>query len=290
MMLLISVLILTSCTKTEEGQEATDDEPEPITVAVSILPQKTFVEHIAGDLVDTVVMVPPGQSPSSYEPTASQLMELSNAEVYFTIGVPFEQAFIPIIKKNLPDLPLVATDSSTQKRTFTVSHTQEEEEAGSIDPHIWMSPVSVIAQAQIMTEKLSELDPQHADIYTAGMQAFEKELLDLDAELTAALAPLKGSTLLVYHPAFGYFADRYGLVQKAVEVGGKEPTPKQIEALIRMAREDGISIIFVQPEFSKKSAKVIADAIGGKVITIAALDENYIENLRHIAQVLQENQ
>lgn len=290
MMLLISVLILTSCTKTEEGQESTDDESKPITVAVSILPQKTFVEHIAGDLVNIVVMVPPGQSPSSYEPTASQLIELSNAEVYFTIGVPFEQAFIPIIKKNLPDLPLVATDSSTQKRTFVASHTQEEEDEGSIDPHIWMSPVSVIAQAQIMTEKLSELDPLHADIYTAGMQAFEKELLDLDAELTAALAPLKGSTLLVYHPAFGYFADRYGLVQKAVEVGGKEPTPKQIEALIRMAREDDISIIFVQPEFSKKSAKVIADAIGGKVITIASLDENYIENLRHIAQVLQENQ
>ncbi|MCF7933339.1 MAG: zinc ABC transporter substrate-binding protein [Spirochaetia bacterium] len=301
LMLLILVLPLTSCTR-EPEQISHDDR---ITVAVSILPQKTFVQKIAGDRAEVIVLVPPGQSPSTYEPTTRQLQELSRSTVYFSIGVPFEEAFMPVIERNLPDLKIVATDATTEKRRFLTTHIDDidddhadddhaDEEAeddhdhSGIDPHIWMSPIAVIEQSRIMTEALIEADPRHEKDYRDGFTAYEQELRALDEELAQALAPIRGATILVYHPAFGYFADRYGLIQKAVEVGGKEPTPREIESLIAMAKSDEVPIVFVQPEFNKKTAQVIADAIGAKVITIASLDEQYSENLRHIAQVLNE--
>ncbi|MGM0431094.1 MAG: metal ABC transporter solute-binding protein, Zn/Mn family [Spirochaetota bacterium] len=291
--ILLTVLVagvMTACSKEESTPET--EKTAAVSVAVSILPQKTFIEKIAGDLAEVVVMVPPDQNPSNYEPTTHQLQQLSRADVYFTIGVPFEQSFVPLLKENLPDLTIVPTDTRTQKRRFRTSHLHDEDEeeseeqAGAVDPHIWMSPVSVIGQAQIMTETLLEIDPAHRNTYEAGLKDFTAELNTLDQELAAALEPLQGETLLVYHPAFGYFADRYGLVQKAVEVGGKEPTPKEIEKLIRTAREDEVSVIFVQPEFNEKSAEVIADAVGAEVVEISSLQADYIENLRDVADIL----
>ncbi len=292
-MILIIVLLLaiTACDK--EATPSTDTV-KTITVAVSILPQKTFVEKIAGDLVHVVVLVPPGQNPATYQPTTKQLQELSQASLLFTIGVPFEKAFLPVIKKTLPNLRIIKTDETTKKRTFRTSNQEKEEgkkEDGTqktIDPHIWMSPISVIKETRIMTDALISMDPSHEQIYHDGFTAYEKQLRDLDTELSETLEPLAGSTLLVYHPAFGYFADRYALIQKAIEIGGKEPSPKELEALITEVKSEDVSLIFVQPEFNIKSAQVIADAIHAKVITIAPLNEAYIDNLRHIAQVLKD--
>jgi zinc transport system substrate-binding protein len=282
----LALLLAVSCASEQPEQE------QNLTVAVSILPQKSFVERIAGDLVDTVVMVPPGQSPTTYEPTTGQLQQLSNSAVFFTIGVPFEQSFIPLLKQNLPELRITATDTSTPKRRFVTSHAHEEDEQehedGAIDPHIWMSPISVISQAEIMAEELAEIDPEHAQEYYDNLESFTAELEQLDQELSQLLSPLAGETLLVYHPAFGYFADRYGLKQKAVETGGKEPSARQLEQLVEEAREEEVSVIFVQPEFDASSARVIADAVGAEVVIIGSLEENYVENLRSLAQKLKE--
>lgn len=280
------LLLAVSCASEQPEQE------QKLTVAVSIQPQKSFVERIAGDLVETVVMVPPGQSPTTYEPTTGQLQQLSNSAVFFTIGVPFEQSFIPLLKQNLPELRITATDTSTPKRRFVTSHAHEEDdeehEDGAIDPHIWMSPISVISQAEIMADELAEIDPDHAQEYYDNLESFTAELEQLDQELSQLLSPLAGENLLVYHPAFGYFADRYGLKQKAVETGGKEPSPRQLEQLVEEARDDEVSVIFVQPEFDASSAQVIADAVGAQVVIMGSLEENYVENLRSLAQKLKE--
>jgi zinc transport system substrate-binding protein len=151
-----------------------------------------------------------------------------------------------------------------------------------------MSPISVISQAEIMAEELAEIDPEHAQEYYDNLESFTAELEQLDQELSQLLSPLAGETLLVYHPAFGYFADRYGLKQKAVETGGKEPSARQLEQLVEEAREEEVSVIFVQPEFDASSARVIADAVGAEVVIIGSLEENYVENLRSLAQKLKE--
>lgn len=306
----LTAMVLTSCSRQEQTSSTEPTVDERLTVAVSILPQKTFIEQIAGDLVDVIVMVPPGQSPATFEPTTRQLMGLAEARVYFTIGVPFEAAFLDVIAQNLPDLPIVATDTTTEKRRFLgeddhahededEGHADEEHEdeehddhghdEGAIDPHIWMSPLSVIEQSLIIKDTLSQIDSEHADLYKKGFEEFRTRLIEIDSKLEQALSQVRGSTLLVYHPAFGYFADRYGLRQKAVEIAGKEPTVKQLDRLIETAREQRVKVVFVQPEFSRKSAEVIAQAIGAQVFTAGSLEEDYMENLEYIADVLISN-
>lgn len=149
-----------------------------------------------------------------------------------------------------------------------------------------MSPISVIDQSLIMKDTLSQIDNEHAASYQKGFETFKERLLEIDSKLEKALSNVQGSTLLVYHPAFGYFADRYGLTQKAVEIAGKEPTVKQLDSLIETAREQKVKVVFVQPEFSRKSAEVIAQAIGAQVFTAGSLEEDYMENLEYIADVL----
>jgi zinc transport system substrate-binding protein len=288
----VFVLLLAVSCGSEQSPQQKDTDESLLTVAVSILPQQSFVEQIAGDLAHVVVMVPPGQSPSTYEPTTQQLQQLSRSSVFFTIGVPFEQSFIPLLEQNLPELRIVETDANTAKRRFLTSHShdedehEDEEELGSVDPHSWMSPIAVIDQIDIMTDHLVSLDPEHESLYRENAAAFTKELTDLDRELASLLKPITGETLLVYHPAFGYFADRYGLIQKAIEVGGKEPTPRELEELVRQAKQEEVSLIFVQPEFDANSAQTIAEAIGAEVVTMGSLEQDYIENLRNLAQQL----
>jgi zinc transport system substrate-binding protein len=110
---------------------------------------------------------------------------------------------------------------------------------------------------------------------------------ELDLYLKEKLAPYKGNTIFVYHPSFGYFTDEYGLYQEAVETGGKEPVPAILESIIEEALEEKVKIIFVQPEFSQKSAEAIAKGIGGKVISLNPLNPDYLNNMKAIADEIE---
>jgi zinc transport system substrate-binding protein len=162
-------------------------------------------------------------------------------------------------------------------------HAHDHEEGGSPDPHIWLSPRLVKTQARTIYNALTDMDPAGEEIYREGYESLIRDLDELDAELTASLTPYEGSILFVFHPAFGYFADDYGLTQVAVEMGGKEPSPPVLEEIIEHARKEGVRIIFVQPEFSRASARAIAEAIDGSVVTLNPLNPDYIANLRAIS-------
>ena len=259
------------------GEKESQVEKSTISVAVSILPQKYFIERIGGDAVSVMVLVLPGESPATYEPTPKQVSALSRAAVLFTIGVPFERAFIPKIRASLTNLDIVDTAAGITKRTFG---------NGSADPHIWMSPPLVKIQAQTMLKALISIDPERKDFFTRNYARFMEDLDALDGELSVTLAPLKGSIFFVYHPSFGYFADRYGMKQVAIETGGKDPGPKTLGAVITKVKKSGVRTIFVQPEFQQNSARVIAEATGAAVAAIDPLAENYLANLRLIAKVL----
>ncbi len=282
--ILAAFIFVAGCGRVEEKKNS------KINVFTSILPQKYFVERIGGDRVNVSVLVGPGKSPAMYEPLPDQVIALSKADLFFTIGVSFENTFIPKIEKSLRSLKIVDTSQGIKKRTLEFHDNDEhggdghKHPEGAIDPHTWMSVSLVKKQAFNIYSALVEEDPDGGDVYKKGYESFISDLDKVNTELTKALAPFKGNTLFVFHPAFGYFTDEYGLKQVAIETGGKEPSPAALEAVIKKAKAENVKIIFVQPEFSQKSAEAVADAIGGAVIILNPLSPDYINNLRYIAE------
>jgi zinc transport system substrate-binding protein len=278
---------------------------ERLTVCVSILPQKYFVEKIGGDLVDVHVMVQPGESPATYEPKPRQMTDLVKTEIYFAIGVPFEDAWLPKISEVNPNLQVVHTDNGIEKIPMETSRrhgsgaehddADEEQESidaadshghGGLDPHIWLSPALVKRQAQNILAAIGEKDPSHANVYEANLRNFISEIDALDARLKEMFSGLRQpARFMVFHPSWGYFARAYGLDQIPIEIEGKDPKPAQLKELIEHAREEEIRVIFVQPQFSAKSAELIAREIGGRVAVADPLAEDWAGNLLNVAEV-----
>jgi len=288
-------IILTGCTPQKSDIKVEKNHELPLlSVFVSIEPQKYFVERIGGKYLDVEVMVKQGQDPATYEPTPIQISKLGNASAFFSIGVPFEYAFLKQISNNLPNLNLVDTSAGIVKRKIS-NHTHEEESESqnhsiteNLDPHIWMSPVLVQKQALIILKTLTDIKPESSDYFTENYNQFILDLEAVHLELIDVLADLKGSTMFVYHPSFGYFADLYGLHQLAIEEAGKEPSPRILEKIIKQIIADNVKIIFVQPEFQSDSIKVITKATGAAVISVNPLSYDYLDNLRYIAKTLGE--
>ena len=252
-----------------------------INVFVSIIPQAYFVERIGGDYIDVEVLVGPGQSPATYEPTPRQMSQLSNSRVYFRIGVPFEKVFIPKIFSSFRQLRIVDTSEGVPLRYFSQSATKQV-----ADPHIWLDPKRVKIQADTICRELILIDPAHADVYRENLKVFQDDLDDVDESIAQSLKTLRGGRIFVFHPAFGYFAQSYGLEQSAIEVEGKQPSARQLSDLITRARDEGVKIIFVQPQYSKRNAQAIARAIGGAVVPINPLPKDYLQELETMALVI----
>jgi len=264
----------------------------PLKVFVSIVPQEYFVRRIGNNLVDVAVMVKPGDSPAVYEPKPEQMKALAGAAAYFSIGVPFENVWLKRIAVANPGMMIVATDKGVVKRTME-THAHSEPDPGKPgqgsappehnvikDPHIWLSPPLVKIQGQNILAALQKLDPAHADVYRSNYEKFALRLDNLHRELTALFAGLSGpARFMIFHPSWGYFADTYGLEQIPIEIEGKEPKPRELERLTRLAREHDIKVVFVQPQFSTKSASAMAAAIGGRVVYADPLAANWEENI-----------
>jgi zinc transport system substrate-binding protein len=261
----------------------------PLEVAVSILPQKYFAEKIGGNHVSVTVMVPPGADPHVYEPRPRQIIELSRSKLYFSIGVPFENAWLTRFKSANTKLVFVQTDRGIVKiplsATESHSHNSHDSQEGGLDPHIWLSPPLVKTIALTMRDALVLADPAHAADYRANSDAFLKEIEALDRYLRTQFSTGGDRRrFMVFHPAWGYFAETYHLAQIPVEIDGKEPKPSEIVQLIKMARKEGITAVFVQPQFSARTAKTIAGDIGGKLIIADDLAEDWDHNLRAVAE------
>ena len=262
------------------------------TVVVSVLPQSEFISRIGGDRVKVLTLVGSGASPHSYEPTPRQMAELSGASVWFTIGVEFENALLPKIKALYPSLKIVDSSKNVVFRTLEAhSHSGETAAAAAVDesgrdPHIWLGFDAVKVQLAAIRDGLSAVKPGDAAFFRANHDVYVKEIEAVFASLKKDLAPLRGSTIFVYHPSFGYFFDNFGITQEAVEVGGKEPTQKTLASLIKLARDDKAKVIFVQKQFPAAAAGTVARAIGGIVVEIDPLAVDWLENIKAMGAVL----
>jgi zinc transport system substrate-binding protein len=271
---------------------------EKIQVFVSILPQKYFVEQIGRDSVDISVMVAPHQNPENFEPLPSQMAALSKADIYFAIGVPFEDAWLKKFTASYPRIRLVRTDAGIAKKpirdhadsmpiTAAAGLSSRHHHEGVPDPHIWLSPELVRIQSRHIRDALTSVDPARNKHYEANFTHFIGELTALDQKIKTIFAETAGDKkFLVFHPSWGYFADAYGLTQLAIEIEGKEPKAQELKQLIDLAARHHIQTVFVQPQFSSRQAEIIAQAINGRVDTIDPLAANWNENLLRTAAAI----
>lgn len=278
-------------------------------VFVSIPPQKWLSDKIGGKLVTTHVLVEKGQSPHNYEPTPRQITDLSRAKLYFTLDLEFETQIVPRLEKTVPTLRLIDTaDAITKIPMVEEAHAEEpghghgprdhaaqpqkqatgkHEHQDGLDPHVWLSPLNLKIMADTMAKAMIAEDPANAAAYKENLLAVYKTLDELHARISKDLAPFNGTSFYVFHPAFGYFADAYHLHQKAIETGGKSPSPKQLAALMEQAKASKARVIFVQPQFDAKSAQTVATAIHGEVVPLDPLAEDVLTNLETMAAKIQ---
>jgi zinc transport system substrate-binding protein len=262
---------------------------EPVPVYVSILPQRDFVQQIAGDRATVEVMVLPGANPATYEPKAQQMAGLARARIYFAVGAPFEAVWLPRFAAANPSMRIVHTDAGIAKRTMAAHYhgaragTDGDRDHGIRDPHVWLSPPLVKIQARAILEALVAVDPDHRDVYETNWRGFVVRLEALDRRLRQTFAGRRGMRFMVFHPAWGYFADAYGLQQVPIELEGKAPKPARLRELVEIARRHDIRVIFVQPQFSRRSAELVAREIGARVVTADPLPADWFANMIAVA-------
>ncbi len=255
-------------------------------VAVSVVPLQTFVQKIGGARVHVTVMVPPGSSPHSYEPKSADMKALSKAALYFAVGIEFEEAWLGRFGDANPAMKIIRTDARIEK--MALAHEEHDDhDHGTHDPHIWTSPANVRIMAHTIADALMEADAAGAAHYKASLEAFMREIDATDEAIKAALSQTpKGAKFMVFHPAWGYFARDYGLIQIAMEVEGKEPKPKALMQLIETAKKEHIHAIITQKEFSERSARSLADALEIDVRPFSPLHPDWSNNLIELARTI----
>ena len=263
---------------------------EPMRVFVSIGPQLESVKFIGGDLVVVEALVPPGVSPETYVPPPRSIAALAKASFLLTIGVPFENALLPKVRGAFPKLAIIDGRAGMELMPMEEGlHDHDHghghgHKHGDFDPHVWLLLGNMKVHARTVARTLSERLPAHRAEIAKRAEAYIASLEKLDEEFRRQLAPLKGRTAMVFHPAFGYFLKHYGLRQLAVEMDGREPTGRYLGELLRVAKESRVSCIFVQPQFNGKTVQVVAREIGGAVVEVDPLPMEYSSGMRQLCR------
>jgi len=274
------------------------EHTEKLRVFVPVLPYEYLFERVGGEWIEVSAIVHEGGDCHNYSPTPRQIADIARANLLFSGGLSFEANFYVAVGDGengpkefdlLEGLELLegscgecASAAAEGKEAHEHEHEHEEKDA-----HVWLSPRVLNHQAGHVAAILKQHLPEAAaPAIDANLASFRTELDQLDSELKTTLAPKKGRAFYVYHGAFAYFAQDYGLVQKAIEIGNRKPSPKQVTAIAKQAKEEGVTTIFVQPQFDQSSATSLAETIGGKVQNLDPLEKDVLANLRTIATAI----
>jgi len=273
--------LITSCSRQEQR--------EGLLIAVSIPPQAWFVSQIAGEKAHTIILVGPGQNPHNYEPGPKQIQSLADAGAWILSGSEFEISLRPKVTALFPNLLIVnGTEGVRFRMLEDHDHASNEHDNSSIeiDRHTWLGREPAKILASHVRDTLSLLDGVNEAYY---QEQYENLVRLIDEEFDAlkvSLSPLKGSSVFVYHPSFGYFLDEFGIHQEAVETGGKEPGPREFNNLIARLNEEKAAAIFVQAQFPVNAARTLASAVGAELISLDPLAQDWLENIRRMGQAL----
>ncbi|MFA6864448.1 MAG: zinc ABC transporter substrate-binding protein [Sphaerochaetaceae bacterium] len=259
---------------------STEAQSKPL-IAVTILPEQTFVEKVVGDKMDIITLVGKGASPENYELTPKERAQFESSKLYFTIGVPTEEiTILPYVSENTE---IVSLQDRVDEKYSTIMM------GPTRNPHIWLSPKRSITMVTEIAEEVSKIDEKNKDYYMANAESYIKELEQLDEYLSSYFSDLERREFIVYHTAFDYFAEDYNLKVDIIEIEGKETTAKELAALIENAKEAGIKNVFYQAEIADSQSATIAKELGGRAIQLDPLSPDYIENLKETAKLIKEN-
>jgi len=226
--------------------------------------------------------VPPGADPHTFEPLPGDMRTISSADLYLTAGLPFEDAWLPRIQGSSCGLRVASlVDGIQLRREFSPGEAAANGEAGA-DPHTWMSPALMAVEARNAATALEALAPDDSAGIEARLDSLLGDISGLQSELHAELGNLRGSTFLVVHPSYGYFAEEFGLNQVAIEQGGSDPTPAELAGFVEQARANGAGFILASPQFSTRSAHAIAAELGIPLILHDPLAADWMQSLRQL--------
>jgi zinc transport system substrate-binding protein len=270
-----------------QGQKLSDDW---LNVVVSVEPHAFLLERIGGERLRVEVLVPTGREPEHYQATPDKIAVLSKAKVLFRTGMPFEETLIPKLKSNTNNLKIVDLRNGITLRSLEL-HDHDSHSNNNIhhhnesDPHIWFAPTILKTEVQTVLRTLLEIDPEGAAQYQKNAKQLLEEIEELRIDLAERLTPFKAKTVFVFHPAYGYFCDEFGLRQRAIEFEGKSPKPQQLTALITEFRNsENIPLIFVQPEFNQTPTQAINEMTGAKMVIHSSLERNVLQSMKRFAE------
>lgn len=266
-------------------------------IAVSLEPQKYFLDKIVGDKMEVTCLLENGANPENYEPSMSNLVTLENCVAYLKMGnVGFEQVLIDKIKQNNRSLNVYDMSQGIDFITGTHDccnhhhegddHHGEHHHHGDIDPHTWTSIKNAKVIAGNMIDVVTQVDSLNAEFYRANYNKFMASLDSLDNYATHKLAQHKGTAFLVWHPSLSYFARDYGLEQITIGQIGKELSAKQLQEQIDNARHHNARVFFFQKEFDSQQASVINNQLGATMITINPLSYDWETEIRRIIDAI----
>lgn len=283
--LLMIVLFLASC----NAGKSKHKESKPM-IAVTIEPQRYFTEAIAGDKFDVVSIVPKGSSPETYDPTPQQLVSLGDSKAYFRIGyIGFEQIWMDRLTDNTPHIQVFDTSKDVDLIYEEEDHGNHRH-AGGVEPHIWNSTGNALIIARNIYKALCQLDKENENYYLSRYDSLTQQIMHTDSVIRQTLQqPGCAQTFMIYHPALSYFARDYGLQQISIEEGGKEPSPAHLKDLVDICREKEVGVIFIQPEFDRRNAEIIAKETRAKIVPINPLSYDWNTEMQGVAQALANN-
>ena len=263
-----------------------------IAVCTGLEPVAYIVSAVGGEHVKVSSMLPAGRSPHDYAPGTRELRLAMGAKLFFTTNMLYEQRIVRALKGKV-----AVVDISEKIRRIPLDAGKHDHHhcgldhhscggGSSGDPHVWLSPVNCAVMAEKAAEELAKVAPEYKTEFRRNAERFSQRMRKLHETLLKRLAPCKGMSFFVYHPAFGYFAELYGLRQKAIELGGREASPARMAAVIREARKAGVKVVFVQKQFNPASAKALANAIKGEVMELDPLAPDVEKNFNDICGAL----
>ncbi|OOZ38700.1 metal ABC transporter solute-binding protein, Zn/Mn family [Solemya elarraichensis gill symbiont] len=258
----------------------------------SVLPIASLVSLVGGERISVEALVTAGHDPITYDPQPSQLQRLGEADLYFTSGLPFERVWMGKIRALNPDMKVIDLRHdlpvNAEAGTESDHHESHEHDHKGGDPHVWTSPANIDAILALIAEELTSSDPHGADYYQGNLQAAQQHFKQVDQRAVEVMSDIEQRYFLVFHPAWGYLASQYGLVQIVIEKDGKEPGPRRLGELIEMAKQKGIGKIIVQPQFDRRIASVIAEAIGAQLVVLDPLSNDLEQSLNSFIDAMQE--
>jgi zinc transport system substrate-binding protein len=251
-----------------------------IGVVVSIGPEMEWTNAVGGDKVDVTLMVPANADPHTYEPLPNQLTQVSNAKIYVEIGSPleFETNYMDKIRATNPNMLIVNASQGIQ-----LIPNSAENETDTMDPHDWVDPKNAKIMVNNIYNGLVQVDPADKDYFQKNREQYLHQLDELDRNTTDLLKGKQETDILVYHPAFGYYAKDYNLNQVGAMINDEEPSPQRIAMMVNVAKQNNITVVYSEPQYDPKFMQSIASQVGAQVLTVNDLDEHYLQNMKNIA-------